>query len=304
MKKHWLLLSFLVVSIPVTAQDDTLPDEILMERPDFSPEGIEYDAEAGHFLVSSLAEGTVFAVDDDGTLTPFAEDEALVSSVGLEIDEAGGRLLVANSDRGIFSGETGATAAGVGIFDLESGNLIQYVDLMALAPDDQHFINDLTVDADGNIYATDSFSPMLFKIDTTGEASIFLEDERLFYDFVGLNGIEYHPDGYLLAGGSGILYKIPLDDPANMTEVETDMNFVGDGLVFDPEGRLIAVIANTVMAFESSDDWVSAEVVDISTGHSASTATIREGEVYAVYPHFGDTAPVEVYEIVRVNFGE
>src|SRR5688572_19320499 len=127
MKTRWLLFILLLAGIPVAAQDDALPDEILMERTNFAPEGIEYDAEAGHFLVSSLAEGTVFAVADDGTLTPFVEDENLVSSVGLEVDEEGGLLLVANSN--VAASGVEEPTAGVGIYDLETGVLIQYVDL-------------------------------------------------------------------------------------------------------------------------------------------------------------------------------
>jgi sugar lactone lactonase YvrE len=191
MKTRLLIFILLLVGVPAMAQDDALPDEILMERTNFAPEGIEYDAEAGHFLVSSLAEGTIFAVADDGTLTPFVEDENLVSSVGLEVDEAGGRLLVANSNFAAAGVEE--PAAGVGIYDLETGELIQYVDLLPLAPDEDHFINDLTVDADGNIYATDSSTPVIFKIDPEGEASVFVEDERFSSPRFGLNGIVYHP---------------------------------------------------------------------------------------------------------------
>jgi hypothetical protein len=55
--------------------DEVLPELILAKRPGFSPEGIEYDADRQRFLLSSLAEGTIFAVTDDGTVTPFVEDK-------------------------------------------------------------------------------------------------------------------------------------------------------------------------------------------------------------------------------------
>lgn len=99
----------LVLILPMgvaLAQSDTLPEVIEMQRPGFTPEGVEWDAERERFLVGSLIEGTIFAVDDDGTLTPWIEDDELLSSVGIEVDAERDRLLVANSEVAIFSDET------------------------------------------------------------------------------------------------------------------------------------------------------------------------------------------------------
>src|SRR5690606_40418533 len=61
-----------------------LPDMIVIERGGFIPEGIEYDQTNERILVGSLAEGTVFEIAPDGTMTPVIEDGDLVSSVGIE----------------------------------------------------------------------------------------------------------------------------------------------------------------------------------------------------------------------------
>src|SRR5690606_8018019 len=81
--------------------DGGIPERIVIERQGVIPEGIEYDETSGRFLVGSLGEGTVFEVAFDGSLTPFVTDDELVSSVGIEVDEARNRLLVCNSDSSV-----------------------------------------------------------------------------------------------------------------------------------------------------------------------------------------------------------
>ena len=56
---------------------------ITVERGGFIPEGIEYDQANGRFLTGSLAEGTIFVIERDGSVVPFIRDADLVSSVGI-----------------------------------------------------------------------------------------------------------------------------------------------------------------------------------------------------------------------------
>src|SRR5690606_27236959 len=51
-----------------------IPDVIVAERGGFIPEGIEYDQANRRFLTGSLAEGTIFVIGNDGSVTPFVED--------------------------------------------------------------------------------------------------------------------------------------------------------------------------------------------------------------------------------------
>ena len=88
-----------------------LGEVITAERGGFIPEGIEYDQANGRFLTGSLAEGTIFIIERDGSVVPFIRDADLVSSVGIEADEARDRLLVANSDRAVFGRDFGLDAA-------------------------------------------------------------------------------------------------------------------------------------------------------------------------------------------------
>lgn len=280
---------------PVLAGTDNPPDRIRVERSDFFPEGIEYDAAGERFLLSSLVEGTVFAVADDGTLTPFIEDEDVLASVGLEIDEALNRLLVVAADATVSLESETMGAALLGIYDLETGERLHLVDLANLAPDVKHFANDVAVDDNGNAYITDSLAPLIYKVTPEGEASIFLEDDRLLIDGFGGNGIVYHPDGYLLVGISGVeVYKVPLDNPTDWTIVNTDEVISADGMLLHPNGDLIVVNQGSIVALTSEDEWETASVTSRSRNHPATTIAFRGDDIYAIYP--------ESAEIVRVQW--
>ena len=138
-------------------------DSIVVERENLFPEGIEYSSQVESFFLSSITEGTVYQVNSEG-ISPFIEDERLVSSVGLQVDEQRNRLLVANSDSGFSVNSTEATQrnlAALGIYDLLTGESIAYANLGTLLPNAPHIANDIAVDALGNAYVTDTSVFML-----------------------------------------------------------------------------------------------------------------------------------------------
>jgi sugar lactone lactonase YvrE len=291
------------------------PDSIVVSLPGLFPEGIEWDAAGSRFLLSSLSGQGINAVADDGTATPFATAENGLSAVGIHIDEASNRLLVDYSDASIFGNQDATGTAALGIYDLQTADLIHYVDLGVLY-DGKHFANDVTVDADGNAYVTDSFSPVIYKVTPEGEASIFIEDERLGNPNFGLNGVDYHADGFLLAsvGGSASLWKIPVDDPTTLSQVEVSEPFGADGMIFDEDGNLIAVAGFTgedgsqhqeVISVSSDDEWATATIDQRVETQDATTAAIRDGTVYVIYAQLGQMGsnpPPETFEIGRIDF--
>lgn len=307
----------LIMSLPLLAQSDDLPDEIIADYERLHPEGIEYDAVRDRFLVGSLMQGSIFSIDDDGTVTPFIEDENFSATTGIHIDTTTDRLLVANSDSLAMALPFAEGIAGLGIYDLETGEALQYVDAGAVY-DGRHFANDVTSDEAGNAYLTDSLSPVIYRITPEGTASVFLENEAFSSDGMGLNGIEYHPDGYLLVSMAGTrsLYKVPLDDPEAFTRVETDRAFSADGLVWHPDGYLVAVATiyeddeddtgiRKVLAVTGDDDWQTASVAQEADAYvelSPTTAAIRDGAVYVVHARFGEMfgGTVSEFPVLRV----
>ncbi|MBZ0276753.1 MAG: hypothetical protein K8I60_11435 [Anaerolineae bacterium] len=303
----------------LSAQENAAPADVVVQHTGLYPEGIAYDAASDRFFISSMTEGTVYAVTGQGELTPFIQDTALVSSVGLHADAEHGRLLVTNSDIGAgtrSSAKTQGRLAAIGSYDLTSGEPLAYYDLGALLPDGAHVANDIAVDADGNIYVTDSFSPVIYRISADGEAEVLLQSDLFVGDGFNLNGIVYHPDGYLIVAkyNEGKLFKVPVSDPTTFTEISSDSPYSGvDGLVLLPDGDLVVITnviasgapTNRIYRIRSTHGWESAQVIsDLSTATSNPTTGVMRGD--QLYVLFGgldrlfnpnNTVPADTFHI-------
>jgi sugar lactone lactonase YvrE len=267
-----------------------IPDQISFTRPALYPEGIVFDQFNSRFLVSSLTTGTIGAVTYDGTYTPFIQDAALPSTVGLAIDEARKQVLAAVSS-------LTANVAELGIYDLYTGSRIQLIDLTSLRPNAGHFANDVAVDPQGNRYVTDSFSPIIYKIDRYGNVSILFENEKYATGpgQFGFNGIEYNKDGFLIVAFSagGKLLKIPVNDTASYREIQLDISLVSpDGLLISSDGKELIVVDNKnlsapmeVLYLTSDDKWASAtRVASFPTGLVTPTTVTSDGkDVFVLY---------------------
>ena len=112
-----------------------------------------------------------------------------------------------------------------------------------------------------------------------------------------LNGIVYHDGGYLLAVAEDRIYKVPIANPAGMTQVNvTDPIGGQDGIVLTKDGRLVATSNSEseprLVAFTSNDNWASAQRVSVAIlNGQATTAAIVGDEIWAVHPHFADAEP-------------
>ncbi len=278
------------------------PDRIIAERGGFIPEGIEYDNTRKRFLIGSMADGTVYEITSIGTLIPAIRSPDLIASVGIEVDEPRDRLLVANSDRVNPNG-----GAMLGVYDLDSGEQLAMVDLAASIANkpanSNHFANDVAVSAAGVAYVTDSRMKIVYKVDRYYQASVLL-DFGVDSAF-GLNGLEYHPAGYLIlvSPATAQLIKVPVDNPQRWAVVELDFPARGgDGLVWASDGSL-AVISNNasrVSKYRSDDNWRSAYLVGLASfpGQATTGATVGD-DIYVVQPHFADQEPPE---ILRARF--
>jgi sugar lactone lactonase YvrE len=310
------LVAGLVGLLAACAKDDeptaATPGKITVPQPRLSPEGIQYDEANKRFLVSSRTQGRLGTVRDDSTYALLADDPRLVSTIGLHLDAPRQRLLAAVADNGAnATRSTTATLrklAALASFNPSTGALLSFVDLGALRPALPHFANDIAVDSQGNAYITDSLSPIIYKVDAQGTATVFLENAQLSGGAgFGLNGIVFHPDGYLLVAKSsdGTLYKVPVANPAGFTTVTSAQSLVGaDGmLLLDPTTLLIvAGSQNTVFRLASSDAWATARSTgSFATGAVSATTITRRNttDAFVLYP-YAATAPR--FAIAKVSF--
>lgn len=295
----------------VTAQ---LPERIVVAQPGLYPEGIEWDAKERRFLISSAADGSVTAVGDDGNTILFAPGEGLTSTLGTYLDTDRNRLLVTGADFAALDDAARPGEAKLAVYDATSGRRLQLIELADLLPQGRHLANDVTVDTAGNAYVTDSFTPAIYKVTPTGEATVLITDPRLSSPRpagIGLNGIQYHPGGYLLAAVAGAdkLFRIPLDNPAGLTEVQLPEPISIDGITLESDGNVVvaAPFAPAVIRLTSRDDWMSTQIVtrrEVAATDTTTNTTIRDGVVYALNAHFAQMngpEPVSAFEIFRVG---
>ncbi|HIF6721922.1 TPA: SMP-30/gluconolactonase/LRE family protein, partial [Serratia marcescens] len=296
--------------------------------------GIAWNARAGAFLVSSLRGGQLGLVYPDGRYRRFSTGSGLITTSGMLVDAERNRVLVCNEDVGVSLNSASGTrnrVAQVLEFNLDTGALQQTYDLSSLSRGPT-LANDLALDVQGNIYVTDSFQPQIYKIDrATRQVSILVRSARLMPADAPaaaqgtqpyLNGIVYHPDGYLIAADytRGLLWKVTLDNASAISEIRLPQRLKGpDGLRLKNAHELVIVqsypgrkggMSGNVTLLASSDGWASAHLAAVATppGLDGPTgAALRDGEVWVVnsrYPRlFADVAQAErtrTFSIVRV----
>lgn len=192
---------------------------------DYFPEGIAVD-DAGRFYVGSVAHGGITRASlADGALDMPFDTSGMSSAVGMLVHD--GVLWVCNSNA------MTADVAEVVAFDLETFEELVRHPFPSDAGNEQGagFCNDLAFDADGNLYATDSFGDPATNPDdarrsrilrvpaadvmTAGSAELWLEhdDFEVPADAFGLNGID--ADGasriFVVRSDGGQIFEIPIE---------------------------------------------------------------------------------------------
>jgi sugar lactone lactonase YvrE len=177
----------------------------------YFPEGVTVSAD-GTFFAGSLYEGQIMraragAAQMESFVAPGTN--GLVSVLGLWADDARGTLWACSSDAG--NGRlTGSAPVGVKAFDLSTGAPAGSYDFPGGG-----FANDLTLDADGNLYVTDSWSPRILRLPAGGAAlAEWISDPQLGTEQWSLNGIDYDPFDnviYTVNQRAGLLFRIPVE---------------------------------------------------------------------------------------------
>jgi sugar lactone lactonase YvrE len=288
-----------------------------------NPEGIEYDKNDNTFLLSSLNAMPIIKVNFDGSYQAFTKGEKFpLSTAGLQIDYKHNRLLVAGFN-GMEIMDKDEKTKGVSflrVYNLKTGVLEKEINLSSLVPNAKaYFANDIAVDNQGNAYISDWYAKVIYKVDMNGEATLFWKNSLAITG--GPNGLDVHPDGYLLVSLLSVndkglyanygLAKIPLNNPKSTTVVDiSDARFSGfDGMVITPKGKVVGVTnnqkragGNTLMELSSSDSWKSAKVVHAKEiTPSTTVALTADGKNYIINQDFSDNLS-KSWKIEQVGF--
>lgn len=251
----------------------------------------KWDAEGGRFLVSTffgagVAEVRVGAGGEEALAERVVVADPEVTgrvALGLAVDAPRQRILVAYADRPPSFGY-----AAVGAYDLRSGRRLFLARLDG--PGESSFADDVASDDDGNAYVTDILGNRIWKVSPDGEPlsviknATFRQRPGTMDNLIGLNGIVYHPNGYLLVvhTSGGDLFKVdPKTGAVSVVRVRGTLKS-GDGLELISPTKL-AVAGMPSRLVESSDDWETASVTGRYVGpvhRIGSSATVKDGDVY------------------------
>ena len=153
----------------------------------------------------------------------------------------------------------------------------------------------MAVDSEGNAFVTDAKGSQIWKVNVLGEVvssirnPLFVPREK-WRKLIGLNGIVFHPDGYLLVihTTGGKLFRVDVaTEEVLIVEVSGGSLFMGDGLALVSPGKLaVAAGVPSGRMVESSDGWKTAKVTGFFYGpphRIAASATVKDGRVFLQY---------------------
>jgi ABC-type sugar transport system substrate-binding protein len=286
---------------------------IVMPGDRFFGEGVTVTSD-GTFYAGSMEEGTIVkAVPGSDKAEPFiaAGTNGLVSVLGLYADEASNTLWACSSDAD--NGKLKGTApVGVKAFDLKTGAIKGSYDFPGGG-----FCNDLTVDAKGNVYATDSWTPRILRL-TAGSKALeeWIKDPQLGADQWSLNGLDFDRTNsviYVLNQKLGKLFRIvvkPDGSAGAVTLIETSQELRRpDGLKLIAPNTLAAAEGGAGAVAVITLDGDKAQVKRIEAGlDGAATFAYYDGSAWVVEnqgDHFWDptnagpdaTKPFRVVEV-------
>ncbi len=306
-----------------TSPNTNFPESITIKGLAQNPEGIEFDENDNTFLLSSLNANPIIKINLDGTYTPFTKGEKFpLSTAGLQIDHKRNRLLVAgfNGTELMDNDPKTKGTAFLRIYNLKTGVIEKDINLSSLHPDaPAYFANDIAVDNEGNTYISDWYAQVVYKVDVEGNPSVFWKNETSIAS--GANGLDYHPNGYLLVSilsvnNKGLytdygLVKIPVNDPKTAKIVTiSDKRFTGfDGMVLNKKGNIVGITnngtspgGNSLIQLSSNDNWQTAKVIHAKSIKPSTTVAITpSNDNYIINQDF--TIPMkDTWTIEHIKF--
>jgi sugar lactone lactonase YvrE len=290
---------------------------INMNPPRFFPEGVAVDRN-GNFYLGSMYLGLIHKANaESGESEPFipAGENDLVSVLGMYAEDGDGSdanpgtLWVCSSDAG-NSSRSGTAPVALKAFNLVTGEATgswlwpEPTDAHPDAPEGIHgFCNDITIDAQGNVYATDSWYPRILRLPkegrSTAELEVWVEDDIFDPTQWHLNGIDIDQSNntlYVVENHPGHLWSIPIETDGSageITEIETSVPLGGpDGLKVVAPNLLATAESNGVSLIAIDGD--QGEVTKVLHGFDGvATIALHQASVWIVEnqgDHFWDPA--------------
>ncbi|MDC0671412.1 SMP-30/gluconolactonase/LRE family protein [Nannocystis radixulma] len=263
-------------------------DEYTLQATDSVPEGVAFDARTKRFFATGLMSGAVTQIDaETGEERPFYTPDGQPQQLtGAKVDGERRRLWVCYSEIQNMLG-------GVLVFDVDTGARLASIELARGG-----ICNDVALASDGVAYVTDSFQPVIYRVDLqAGTAGEFVRDVRMSAPMgqFGLNGVAVSPDDAYVIGGftsPSKLFVVPRAG-GEVSEIslegdpfapERDPHFLGaDGIIF-VDDKLYVVHDGGIQQVTFTEPGYRAGTVKarLVREPGLSTATVAGGELYVI----------------------
>ncbi|MCY1075949.1 Vgb family protein [Archangium lansingense] len=289
---------------PQKAEASRFPLKLRIPIQDFFPEGIAHSAD-GTFYVGSYSTGTVLRQRPGNFhFEPFlpANGRAIA---GMKVEDSTRTLWLCELDL------TQATPGGLKAYDLHTGRLRGFWPFPV-----EGGCNDLTLDSQGNVYATDTFLGVVRRLKKgASQLETWASDPERFMappGYPGLNGIAWDNGSvYVVKYDSGDLFRIginPNGSAGTITRITTDSPLgFPDGILMLSPGVLL-VVDNDNGQFKRVDlSGDSGHVSVLATGFdNPTTVALHDGDAFIVesqFDHFfgiDQTPPDVPFTVKRV----
>jgi sugar lactone lactonase YvrE len=272
--------------VPRMAPAEAAPSSIAVPGERAFPESITSTRD-GTVFVGRLGEGGVVRADPrTGVAALFVAPGAAGSRsiTGVFADEASGTLWACSNDLSALGGPSGGDERGAALmaFDLRSGAARRSVPL----PEPHSFCNDIAVDADGAVYATDSANPTVLRLPVGASSfEVFATDPQFAPpqpNSAGLDGIAFGDDGalYVTTYAAGGFFRIAVEKgrAGRATKLQGRALGLPDGLrPLGPKSFLLVEGAGTLDRVEVDGDGF--QVAPMRAGFRTPTSVTRVGGV-------------------------
>ena len=275
---------------------------ISLTGPVFYPEGIAADRD-GTLYVGSIGTGAVVRIAA-GSSTPevLVEPRDLFATYGMAVDRPRGLLWVCTYDDTLVPAQPAALAA----YALGNGDPVaSYV-----MPGPDGFCNDVVVDNQGNVYATDAFANTVVRLRQGASELETWATSPLFSAppfSITLNGLVFDRGErrlFVVKSDTGTLFSIPVKDDGSAGEpvaIPVDVPLeLPDGIeLLGPTALLVVENDGRVSRLELSEGRAVRTV--LAEGLSTpTTAALADRSAWVVEAQFFAETPVVPFQLVRV----
>lgn len=269
-------LTILFISLLYACGDNQDKKDYVLTERNLIPEGTAFDAGTETIYIGSTFKRKIVQITKDGNIEDFIPEkyEGIASVVGIEVDQSRGLLWAniahANEVMPLTDPDPDKDwKTSICSFDLTSKKLIHQFDLHV----EKAFLNDLTVTANGDVFATESVNGRIYWINPANDSlELFLNLSA--FDF--LNGITYSGEynSLFVSSIQGVL-KIDIQSKAyTLLKAIDGIDAAGiDGLSFY-ENKLIGHQSSKVSVFylnENGNQIIRYDVLDTGDEFDSST---------------------------------